>query len=236
MQLVDYIKSTPKVTQASFAEALGVSQGLVWQWLNGRTKITAERAKQIEKLTQGAVMRHELLPDVFEPPQPRKSLHKPNQKSVGRKKVTGIAHPFAGKNSAFSRNLSNSAFLNKGKISMANVNETLTEIMKIDGVGGTCLVDIASGMVLGKMGGGTAYNLDIAGAANTEVVRAKMKALAALGLKDEIEDILITLTTAYHLIRLHEKVLFLYVVLDKSKSNLAMARHQIYAIEKNLKV
>jgi len=118
---------------------------------------------------------------------------------------------------------------------MANVNESIAEIMKIDGVIGTCLVDIASGMVLGKAGGGS-HNMELAGAANTEVIRAKLKAMSALGLKDNIEDILITLGTQFHLIRLHENVLFLYVMMDKAKANLALARHKVYAIEKDLTV
>lgn len=52
-------------TQASFAERLGVTQGLIHQWLNGRTRITAERAKQIEKVTRGKIKSHELRPDIF---------------------------------------------------------------------------------------------------------------------------------------------------------------------------
>lgn len=44
---------------------LGVSQGLVWQWLNGKTRITAERALDIEQKTSGSVSRYELRPDVF---------------------------------------------------------------------------------------------------------------------------------------------------------------------------
>ncbi len=118
---------------------------------------------------------------------------------------------------------------------MANVNESLAEVMKIDGATGTCLVDVASGMVLGKVGGG-GVDLDLAGAGNTEVVRAKLKVMAALGLKDSIEDILITLGNHYHMIRMHKTALFIYVILDKSKSNLAMARHKLSEIEKGLAV
>lgn len=51
--------------QTGTAEMLGVSQGLVWQWLNGKTRVTAERAIKIEQITAGAMTRAELRPDVF---------------------------------------------------------------------------------------------------------------------------------------------------------------------------
>jgi len=57
------------LTQTAFAAELHVSQGLVWQWLNGKTPITAERARQIEAVTGGLVRRHELRPDIFDAPQ-----------------------------------------------------------------------------------------------------------------------------------------------------------------------
>jgi transcriptional regulator with XRE-family HTH domain len=62
MNLTDYLQTT---TQAEFAKRLGVTQGLVTHWVNGRTRITAERAVQIEQVTDGQVTRHELRPDIF---------------------------------------------------------------------------------------------------------------------------------------------------------------------------
>jgi hypothetical protein len=62
--------------------------------------------------------------------------------------------------------------------------------------------------------------------------------MKALNLNDQIEDMLITLGRQYHLIRplSTNEALFIYVVLDKSKANLAMARHQLTQIEKDLVV
>jgi len=62
--------------------------------------------------------------------------------------------------------------------------------------------------------------------------------MKALGLNDQIEDILITLGKQYHIIRLlsSNDALFIYLVLDKSRGNLAMARHSLAAIEKEMSV
>lgn len=124
------------------------------------------------------------------------------------------------------------------EIDMGNVTASLNTIMEIDGAIGVALVDHESGMSLGQQGGGDRLNLDVAGAGNTAVVRAKMRVMKDLGLKDGIEDILITLDSQYHLIRPLSEApnLFLYLALDREKSNLAMARHKLMAIEKTLEV
>lgn len=123
----------------------------------------------------------------------------------------------------------------------ANTETALKEAMTtIEGTIGVALVDYNSGMALGTLGGGKDLDLTVAAAGNTDVVRAKARTMEMLGLKDEIEDILITLGTQYHLIRLLKgrgKVgLFLYLALDKNRANLAMARHQLRGIEAALDV
>jgi hypothetical protein len=122
-----------------------------------------------------------------------------------------------------------------------NIETALKEAMAIDGAVGVSLVDWESGMSLGALGGGKYLDLDVAAAGNTEVVRAKMRTMESLRLDDTIEDILITLNKQYHLIRLlkssrNEQGLFLYLVLDRAKSNLALARHSLKRIEADLTV
>jgi hypothetical protein len=120
---------------------------------------------------------------------------------------------------------------------MANAKETLPKLLEIDGCVGACIVDSNSGMMLGAVGGGS-VNLEIAAAGNTEVVRAKRKTMKALNLNEQIEDILISLGKQYHMIRplSSNDALFIYVVLDRSRANLAMARHILSGLEKELTI
>lgn len=114
---------------------------------------------------------------------------------------------------------------------MANIQQSLDEILTIDGSMCCALVDANSGMMLGQAGSGV--DLEVAAAGNTEVVRAKLKTMSLLKLKDSIEDILITLGKHYHIIRpiASKPGLFLYIVLDKSRSNLALGRRKVQDIE-----
>ena len=122
---------------------------------------------------------------------------------------------------------------------MADVDTTLDakaaldRALDIDGATAAMIVDYNSGMSLGSAGSG--IDLDVAAAGNTQVVRAKMDTISELGLEDSIEDMLITLNDAYHVIRpLPGSTLFFYLVLDRRHANLAMARYKLTGIVNEL--
>lgn len=112
--------------------------------------------------------------------------------------------------------------------------------MAIDGAMGAAVVDYTSGMTLGVEGGSAQLDLEIASASNTEVVRSEMRVVELLGLNDHIEDILITLTRQYHLLRPISgpggEGLFLYLVLNRDRGNLALARRALSGIEREIVV
>ena len=119
---------------------------------------------------------------------------------------------------------------------MSNIDEALQELMALDGAMGCCIVEYTSGMILGSSGSGV--DLELAAAGNSEVVKAKMATMKSLNIKGDIQDILITLEEQIHIIRpttKHED-LFIYLVLDSAKSNLALARRKVKSIENNLEV
>ncbi|WP_431956692.1 hypothetical protein [Nocardia lijiangensis] len=123
---------------------------------------------------------------------------------------------------------------------MSNLDLALKDMMVIDGAIGAAVVDYNSGMALGMLGSSKALDLQVAAAGNTEVVRAKLRTMEQLALKEDIEDILITLSGQYHIIRpmtgRKSKGLFLYLALDRGRSNLALARHHLRGIEEELEV
>jgi hypothetical protein len=119
---------------------------------------------------------------------------------------------------------------------MPNVTESLTTLIELPGARSAALVDSATGMVLGHAGSDA--ELEITAAANTEVVRAQLKSISVLGGTDVIDDILITLSTQYDIVRplSANPSVFLYLAMDKDKSNLAMARYKVAECEKQLEL
>lgn len=117
-----------------------------------------------------------------------------------------------------------------------NIDAALNALLELEGATAAAVVDYKTGMLLGSAGKG--IDLEIAAAGNTEVVRSKLKTIQMLGLNEKIEDILISLSTQYHLIRPLEDTndLFIYYVLDSTKANLALARRKLKTVESELHV
>ena len=118
---------------------------------------------------------------------------------------------------------------------MSNIDHSLDMGANIKGAFAVAIVDYDSGMTLGSRGGSPEFDLDVAAPGNSDVVRTKLEVMEKLGLRETIEDILITLDSQYHLIRPirggGEEKLFFYLVLNRAQANLAMARRDLRMIE-----
>lgn len=117
------------------------------------------------------------------------------------------------------------------------IQDALSDLMDIKGAVGASIVDFTSGMTLGTIGGGD-LDMELAGSGNTEVVRSKKQIIQELGLDEEIEDILISLDTQYHLIRIcdHHEDVFIYLAIDRDQGNLGLARRSIDKIDQKLEL
>ena len=118
---------------------------------------------------------------------------------------------------------------------MTDIKTSVQNCLKTDGCLGATLVDYESGLCL-AMAGNPGFDLELAAAGNAEVVRAKKKIRDKLGISDQIEEILISLDTQYHLIRMVGKNMFFYVAYRRDQANLALARKELSSIEKNLEI
>ena len=58
---------------------------------------------------------------------------------------------------------------------MSNLNDSLNQLIAVDGALCAAIVDSSSGMLLGSAGSGV--DMELAAAGNTEVVRAKTKTM-----------------------------------------------------------
>lgn len=118
-----------------------------------------------------------------------------------------------------------------------DIQESLEEIMDIDGSIGSAVVDYENGMTFGTVGGRDLH-MERAGAGNTEVVRSKKNIIHDLGLDEEIEDVLISLDTRYHLIRMCENSenVFIYLAIDRDEGNLGLARGSIDKVDETLEL
>ncbi|HEU0206194.1 MAG TPA: hypothetical protein VFQ74_05840 [Pseudolysinimonas sp.] len=115
-----------------------------------------------------------------------------------------------------------------------SLDSVLEELLAFDGSIGVALVDGQSGMVLGEAG--SAGNLGLSAAGASVILRARLDTNKALGRAEEIADVLITLSSQVHIIRPLSKnsSLFLFLIGDKAKASLAMARYK--AAEADVKI
>ena len=125
---------------------------------------------------------------------------------------------------------------------MDNIKESIQSSLSIDGAIGAAIGDWSTGFSLGQSSRDEnafpSLKLEQAIALNAEVIKAKNRARDGLGIMSPIEDILITLQNQYHLIRMCESLegVFFYMVMDREKANLGLARLKLRQIEKGLQV
>ncbi|MFL6604407.1 MAG: hypothetical protein ACJ8R9_24155 [Steroidobacteraceae bacterium] len=115
---------------------------------------------------------------------------------------------------------------------MANEKELMDVFGKIEsdvtGVIAAAVVDLESGMTLAAKSNRPEFDLAVASAYNSELVKQKMKIMRALNLKSTLEDMLLTLSDQFHLIRfLPGGASFLYLAADRSGTNLAILRNSV---------
>ena len=102
------------------------------------------------------------------------------------------------------------------------VQDVLTQLPNLLAV---AVVDVETGMPLASHATSTDFDIDTAAAYNTEVVKSKLKAIAALKINQVLQDILLTLTDQLHVLKLTpDGSKFVYLAVNSRDTNLAQAR------------
>ncbi|RYJ39379.1 MULTISPECIES: hypothetical protein [Flavobacterium] len=120
------------------------------------------------------------------------------------------------------------------------LNVFLSEMKSnVNGFIAVAVTEIESGLSFGNLTIDPSFDPELAAAYNLEVVKAKLNAVKALGLNQDIEDILITLSNQIHIIDISpNKKFMIYLAADASKANLGMTRAILRKhkadVEKNL--
>ena len=111
---------------------------------------------------------------------------------------------------------------------MASERQILETIEKIssemNGFIAASVVDMESGLTLGAKSLRNDFDLAVASAYNSELVKQKTKIIKALNLKSTLEDMVLTLSDQIHLIKLITPNVFLYLAADKESTNLGIVR------------
>ncbi len=116
---------------------------------------------------------------------------------------------------------------------MLGIDGCLKQIMEIPGSHSATLVDGASGLAVAAAGRADPVDEHEDAAGTTDVVRAVLAtpALSTTRTGDDIEEIIVCGTRGYHLIALindaFEGRLFLHLLVDRDKGNLALARLRV---------
>lgn len=108
------------------------------------------------------------------------------------------------------------------------LNQLIADIANdINGFIGASVVDLESGLPLTSNSTRPDFDLDVASAYNSEIVKNKKRTITALGLDASLEDMLLTLDTQLHLIKMVTDDIFIYLAADRQATNLALLRSAV---------
>ncbi len=125
----------------------------------------------------------------------------------------------------------------RGVLDAARGRQALASLVKLDGLLGCALVDASSGLVLAhETRDPQSLDMEIAAASCAQVLASHRDAARKMGLDDPIDEVITTAGARHVLIRALQRHadLVLVAVLEKHRTNLALARFQLLEVERSL--
>jgi hypothetical protein len=123
-------------------------------------------------------------------------------------------------------------------VAASPVDVTLAGLREINGFVLGCLIDATTGMILGSVQATEDARVPVAAAGAADLLNVLSLMTGELALDGDLEDVIVTLSSHYHLLRLltpgpgGQRALL--VTLDRSQTNLAMAHREIREITATL--
>lgn len=113
---------------------------------------------------------------------------------------------------------------------MPGLSESLRQVLEIDGARTVALVDVGTGMIVGSAGDAPA-GLPAAAASMADEARLASGALGPAAPGGDLEDLTLITPSTFHLIKVlsrwQDEGLMLFVDLDRTRTNLALAAMQV---------
>jgi predicted regulator of Ras-like GTPase activity (Roadblock/LC7/MglB family) len=119
----------------------------------------------------------------------------------------------------------------------ARGRQALASLLKLDGLLGCALVEAMSGLVLAhETRDPESLDMEVAAASCAQVLAAHRSAAVTMGLADPIDEVITTAGSRHVLIRALQRHadLVLVALLEKNRTNLALARFQLLEVERSL--
>jgi predicted regulator of Ras-like GTPase activity (Roadblock/LC7/MglB family) len=125
----------------------------------------------------------------------------------------------------------------RSSLDPAMANKAVASIANLEGVLGCAVVDSATGLIIAQqVRDDQPVSLGMAAAAGTQLLRAHQQASRDLGFAMEIDEIITTAGPRHHVLRTvsRHRGLFLFALLDKHRTNLALTRYKLTEAEQSL--
>jgi hypothetical protein len=115
----------------------------------------------------------------------------------------------------------------------SDLRRFVDRLRRLDGYAAALMIDGDSGVMLGLDGEPPGFDLHTAAAGYGELYRIERDTIANLGVRDRIEDVVITLSRQYHVLHavVGQPSLLLCVVLDRDSASLGLVRYALAAAE-----
>ena len=120
----------------------------------------------------------------------------------------------------------------------ASATLALRSMLSLEGLLGCAVVDATTGLILAReVRDDHPVDIDLAGAACAQVLRAHRDAARSMGLSEKIDEVMTSAGARNQVLRVvaRHPTLFLMALLEKNRTNLALARFHLMEVERELR-